>query len=348
MSAITAAVIGGVAMVGAAGISAYGANRAAGTVADAAGSANALQQQNRNMSYTASEPNRMLGYQAGADLSSLYGYATPGYTSLNSLLSGQTGGAFSAGGGAGSYGALINPATGTVDIAGNYGTQEGVLTEYLRTGVWNGGNNKKYTKILSAIDQLRASGWTYDPNAKNGTGAGSSGNGLGATPGGSAGNMSRFFTSPDYNFRLSEGQSAIDRGAAARGGALSGNAIRAGVGYASNLASGEYGNYVNRLMQMAGMGTAATNNVINAGNTATNAMNDNTLAAGDARASGVLGTTGAAVGVLNGLGSLYGRYSGGGYNYGGNSGGYSDSLGGYWNNGVNAYNGLDPSLIGIK
>ena len=27
------------------------------------------------------EPNRMMGYQAGADLSNLYGWATPGYTS---------------------------------------------------------------------------------------------------------------------------------------------------------------------------------------------------------------------------------------------------------------------------
>jgi hypothetical protein len=62
--------------------------------------------------------------------------------------------------------------------------------------------------------------------------------------------MSRFFTSPDYQFRQAEGQSAIDRGAAARGGALSGNAIRGGVEYASNLASGEYGNYVNRLLAM--------------------------------------------------------------------------------------------------
>jgi len=67
--------------------------------------------------------------------------------------------------------------------------------------------------------------------------------------------MSVFFASPDYQFRLNEGQKAIDRSAAARGGLLSGGAQKAGIGYASNLARGEYANFVDRLMQQAGLGS---------------------------------------------------------------------------------------------
>jgi hypothetical protein len=87
--------------------------------------------------------------------------------------------------------------------------------------------------------------------------------------------MSVFFKSPDYNFNLQEGQQAIDRSAAARGGLLSGGAIKAGERYASGLASREYSSFVDRLMQQAGLGTTgigasaaaganASNNISNA------------------------------------------------------------------------------------
>ena len=124
------------------------------------------------------------------------------------------------------------------------------------------------------------------------------------------GNMSRFFTSPDYNFRLKQGGQAIDRSAAARGGALSGNALRAGTEYASNLAAGEYNNYVARLMQMAGMGTQATNSAVQSGQNAANNIGNSYLNQGDARASGIAGQYGAINGLIQGLGGLYGSYMG--------------------------------------
>jgi len=71
--------------------------------------------------------------------------------------------------------------------------------------------------------------------------------------------MSVFFNSPDYAFNLAEGQKAIDRSLASRGRALSGAGVRAGVRYASGLASGEFSNFYNRLASQAGLGqTAAT------------------------------------------------------------------------------------------
>jgi len=86
--------------------------------------------------------------------------------------------------------------------------------------------------------------------------------------------MSVFFASPDYQFRLNEGQKAIDRSAAARGGLLSGGAQREGIRYSSNLASGEYGAFVDRLMQQAGLGSTGIGASAAAGaNTASNVGN---------------------------------------------------------------------------
>lgn len=77
--------------------------------------------------------------------------------------------------------------------------------------------------------------------------------------------MSVFFNSPDYAFNLAEGQKAIDRSLAARGRALSGAGVRAGVRYASGLASGEFSNFYNRLASQAGLGQTATSNTAAAG-----------------------------------------------------------------------------------
>ena len=63
----------------------------------------------------------------------------------------------------------------------------------------------------------------------------------------------RFTTSPDYLFRFNEGQRMLDSSAAARGTLMSGNQLRALTELGQNLASGEYGNYMNRLYGVAGL-----------------------------------------------------------------------------------------------
>jgi hypothetical protein len=57
---------------------------------------------------------------------------------------------------------------------------------------------------------------------------------------------------PGYAFRISEGLKAIDRQAAARGGLISGNALKAASGYSSDLASQEYTNAFNRFQTIRG------------------------------------------------------------------------------------------------
>jgi hypothetical protein len=217
-------------------------------------------------------------------------------------------------------GGSIDPRTGTVTVDGNPALSA-KYTEYLRTGNLSaiGGKAAKKNsddwRIYSAVEGLRSSGWKYDPEAikaaedyspvgqptggkitpPGGTGAGGydkTPEGAGGTsPDGTAGNFGRFFTSPDYLFRQQEGTRAIDRSAAARSGPISGNVIKAQTGYASDLASSEYGNYVNRLLAIANGGSAANTQAGGSLDNATAALANSNTQQGDARASSILGIT---------------------------------------------------------
>ena len=90
---------------------------------------------------------------------------------------------------------------------------------------------------------------------------------------------------PGYAFRLSEGQKALDRSAAARGGLISGGALKAAQRFGQDLGSQEYQNaynraltnynanvardatIYNRLSNMAGVGQTAATTLGNAGQT---------------------------------------------------------------------------------
>lgn len=132
-----------------------------------------------------------------------------------------------------------------------------------------------------------------------------------------------FRADPGYQFRIAEGQRAIDRSAAARGNLLSGGTLRAGARYASDLASQEYGNAFNRfqtertnrfnrLASIAGIGQTATQQQAQAGqNFAGNAANilqtgaagqANALQAGaNAQASGYIGASNAQAAGIQGV-----------------------------------------------
>jgi len=129
----------------------------------------------------------------------------------------------------------------------------------------------------------------------------------GATPAG-APNMNAFTASPGYDFRRTEGMRGIERTAAARGGAFSGNALRALTDFNSNLASGEFGNYVNQLSNIAGLGQNATNATGTFGQNAANTQGQNALYAGNARASGIENQGNIYGQAINGLGNIAGYY----------------------------------------
>jgi hypothetical protein len=130
-----------------------------------------------------------------------------------------------------------------------------------------------------------------------------------ASQGGGTPDMSGFFQSPGYQFRRDEGTRGLERSAAARGGAFSGNALRALAEFNSGLASNEFGNYFNQLASIAGIGQTATNQTAAYG--AQNAANAgrNALAAGEARASGIIGQGNAIGQGVSDLAGAYGYYS---------------------------------------
>jgi hypothetical protein len=129
----------------------------------------------------------------------------------------------------------------------------------------------------------------------------------GGTPG--QPNMGGFFTSPDYNFRRGEGTRDIQQSFAARGGGQSGNALRALAEFNSNLASGEFGNYFNRLTTLAGLGSAATSDTAAYGARHAENAGRNALIAGDARASGIENRANLIGQGVNTLGGIAGYYA---------------------------------------
>jgi len=69
--------------------------------------------------------------------------------------------------------------------------------------------------------------------------------------------LDKFRTSPGYKFALQQGTQAMERGAAARGGLLSGGEQKELTRYGTGLADQEYGGYQSRLAELAGMGQQA-------------------------------------------------------------------------------------------
>jgi hypothetical protein len=123
--------------------------------------------------------------------------------------------------------------------------------------------------------------------------------------------MDQFNADPGYAFRLKEGQKALDAQAAARGGLISGNALRAAVGYGQEMGSQEYTNAFNRYQQeraaklqplqsLAGVGQTTAANLGAAGAANANAVG-NYLTGG--AAANAAGTVGAANAYTGGLGT---------------------------------------------
>ena len=118
---------------------------------------------------------------------------------------------------------------------------------------------------------------------------------------------------PGYQFRLSEGLKAMERGAAARGGLQSGAALKAAQRYGQEYASGEYQNAFNRyqaerqarlgpLQSLAGVGQTTAQALGGAAGTLGANLGQTYMTggigAGQARASGYLGQANALTGAL--------------------------------------------------
>jgi hypothetical protein len=128
--------------------------------------------------------------------------------------------------------------------------------------------------------------------------------------------MDQYKADPGYAFRLSEGQKAIDRQAAARGGLISGGALKAAARYGEDMGSQEYTNAFNRyqteraallnpLQSLAGVGMTTANTLGEAGRSYGAGASEAYMGGANARASGYVGGANA---LTSGLGS-YLNYS---------------------------------------
>lgn len=128
--------------------------------------------------------------------------------------------------------------------------------------------------------------------------------------------MQQFQQDPGYAFRLSEGMSALDRQAAARGGLISGAALKAATRYGQEMGSQEYTNAFNRyqterqarlgpLQSLAGVGQTTAQQIGQSGQQMAGNVGEAGAAAAQARASGYVGSTNALTSALGGVGKMY-------------------------------------------
>ncbi|MFB6449249.1 hypothetical protein [Bradyrhizobium tunisiense] len=163
----------------------------------------------------------------------------------------------------------------------NYDTASGNLSPFIKTGT--GANN-----LLASFYGINGSDPALGQNA-----------------------LAAFNKSPDYQFALKGGSEALDNSAAAKGGALGGNQIRAQTEYGAGLATQNLQNYLTRLTGLSGQGIQAGGVLGQIGTgvgsqvgTSANNVANSTMAAGTAEASGILGMTKGFESGLNSL-SLY-------------------------------------------
>jgi hypothetical protein len=202
-----------------------------------------------------------------------------------------------------------------------------------------------FYKQLELQEPFRAAG----VNAINRLGAGLAAGGEFATPF----SKTNFTADPGYAFRLSEGNKALNASAAARGGLISGNALRAAQSYGQELGSQEYQNAFNRyyaertnmlnpIQSLAGTGQTTSNALAGmAGNYGQNASNtimqgsanraNSELQLGNIRGS-QYGNYGNAIGQIGSMfgGDMFG--GGGAASYSGPSYGTNSSFDNSWFN----------------
>lgn len=126
----------------------------------------------------------------------------------------------------------------------------------------------------------------------------------------------QFQADPGYAFRLAEGQKALDRQAAARGGLISGGALKAASRYGQEMGSQEYTNAFNRyqterqarlgpLQSLAGVGQTSVNQLGAAGQAMASGVGEAGMQSANARASGYVGGANALNSAVGNIGNMY-------------------------------------------
>lgn len=130
--------------------------------------------------------------------------------------------------------------------------------------------------------------------------------------------MSDFQADPGYAFRLAEGQKALERTAAARGGLLSGAALKAATRYGQEAGSQEFTNAFNRyqtnranqlnpLQSLANQAQTSANTIGSAAGQYGSNVGNLYLGQGESQGNALLAGARARGSAYQGIGELYGR-----------------------------------------
>jgi hypothetical protein len=285
------AVIGGVVAAGSAAYQSNQAGKAAGK--SAKGYQAGIDEQRRQFDTIMSmlAPQRGLGDQATNALARLYGYAPTAS-------------------GVGGYGGYDpnapKPPPGYVDPKGpsgahGFGRSAMEFSDVLGLDPFGSSSKKKRAKKKAAAAQAQ---YEAELAAYNQQRQQQFATDQAALPQG----LDVFQKSPDYQWKRDEGMRDIGNSFAARGGAFSGNALRALTDFNSNLASGEFGNFVNRQLAMAGLGQTATSQGVSSANYTGGNIANLLGQQGNARASGIVDQSNALTGGVNDLAGLWGSW----------------------------------------
>jgi hypothetical protein len=271
------------------------------------------------------DPTRYSGYQAQQDVNNFFGYDTPAYTSPNQLLAQMTPL------GAKQTAKYLKKGMSLDQISG-MGTLDSRLSNKQLKRLTKAGLSPEQIQQLQMGQQQPMQQAPQNSNGQGGE------------------NWDVLRNSPDYQFAVQEGQRGIGGSFAARGGATSGNALRALEEFRQGLASQQIDKFLGRRGVQIDRGIGATN-ATQAGatgyaNNATQLYQDR----GDARASGILGRAGATIGAISGVAGAVGGGGYGGQGGGGSPGGWfgGGSPGG-WGSGVpgmGSWPGTPPFIPG--
>lgn len=136
-----------------------------------------------------------------------------------------------------------------------------------------------------------------------------------------------YTASPGYQWRLGQGEAAIQGGAAAKGHLLSGGTLKDLATFGQGLAAQDYGDQFNRYSTLAGLGNSATQAGGQFGQNTANSISSLLQNQGQAKASGYQNQAAAINGGLGNIATLAGLFGGSGFGGGGNYYPYGGTLG---------------------
>lgn len=244
----------------------------------------------------------------------------PYYTG-NPIVDGLKTAAYQAGAGTGSggfnWGSLLGPALNAVG-GGVAANAAGKAADAQVAAVNSSNQTLKdiFDKQVALQEPFRQGGIAGLNALQTQLGVGGDPNALGYGSAAKSFGMSDFQTDPGYQFRLDQGQKALERQLSAGGSLYSGKALKDMTNYVQGQASQEYGNAFNRfqverqaklnpLQSLAGVGQSSANTLTGAaGNYGTNVAN-NQQSAGNAQAAGIVGQTNALNNAISQGWSMY-------------------------------------------